>query len=488
MKTFDEIYILDLHGNSKKKERSPDGTTDQNVFDIMQGVSIGIFVKKQCEAKVPAKVFHQHLYGVREIWTENVNNEKELTGGKYQWLARNDISSTEWKEIEPNKPFYLFTPQDETLREEYQSCWKITEMMPTNVLGFQTHRDFFAIDFDKNVLLKRINDLRETNKSDDEIRRLYGVTDSSSWTVSKARKKLRENKNWQSDLIKCAYRPFDNRFSYFSSVAMDRPRRELIDHVFKKDNLCLLSSRQQATVGYQHCFVAKEPANDCVVSTTSREANQVFPLYLYPTERETMLGVVDRLPNFSDEFINDFKAKLKLEFVSDGKGDLVKTFAPEDIFNYAYAVFHSPTYRSRYTEFLKIDFPRLPLTSNLTLLRLLVNLGSELVGLHLLEADIETGVTFPEKGSNEVETVKYENEKVWINKTQYFENIPETVWNFHIGGYQVLQKWLKDRKGRTLSFDDLEHYQTVVSALLQTIELMSAIDEAIEENGGFPIE
>ncbi len=158
MKTFDEIYILDLHGNSKKKERSPDGTTDQNVFDIMQGVSIGIFVKKQNASSIPArptepaKVFHKHLYGVREIWTENVNNEKELSGGKYQWLANNDVSTTEWKEIEPNKPFYLFTPQDETLREEYQSGWKITEMMPTNNVGIVTSRDGFVFDFEEKEL------------------------------------------------------------------------------------------------------------------------------------------------------------------------------------------------------------------------------------------------------------------------------------------------------------------------------------------------
>ncbi len=164
------------------------------------------------------------------------------------------------------------------------------------------------------------------------------------------------------------------------------------------------------------------------------------------------------------------------------------SFSPEHIFYYAYAVFHSPTYRARYAEFLKIDFPRLPLTSNYLLFFELARLGEQLVELHLLEKDIESDVTFPEKGSNEVETVKYENEKVWINKTQYFANVPETAWRFHIGGYQVLQKWLKDRKGRTLAFDDLEHYAKVVSALSQTIELMQKIDETIEENSGFPIE
>ncbi|CAN5551991.1 DNA methyltransferase [soil metagenome] len=494
MKSFDEIYILDLHGNSKKKEKSPDGSTDQNVFDIQQGVSIGLFVKKQTSS-IPAlstnsKVFHKHLYGVREIWTENVNNEKELTGGKYKWLSNNDKTTTEWKEIEPNKPFYLFTPQDETLREEYQSSWKITEMMPTNVLGFQTHRDFFAIDFDKSELQKRINDLRETKLTDNEIRKTYDVSDNRDWQLSKARKELRANEDWQSDLIQCSYRPFDNRFSFFSTVAIDYPRRELIDHVAKKENLCLGLGRQGIAVNediWALISVSRKPID---ANVFRRGGINVFPLYLYPTEKRGLFDeeTNERKPNFSDEFIKDFSAKLKLEFVSDGKGDLEKTFAPEDVFNYAYAVFHSPTYRARYAEFLKIDFPRLPLTSNLELFRVLVGFGSKLVELHLLENDIETDVTFPQKGSNEVEFVKYADEKVWINKTQYFENVPETVWNFHIGGYQVLHKWLKDRKGRTLEFDDLEHYSKVVSALLQTIELMQKIDEAIEENGNFPIE
>ena len=532
MKSFDEIYVLDLHGNAKKKEKSPDGSKDENVFDIQQGVSIGIFVKKQnvqspnAERTLPAsearrehaeartlndaKVFHKHLYGVREIWTENVMNEKELTGGKYQWLANNDIASTEWKEIEPNKPFYLFTPQDETLREEYQSGWKITEMMPTNVLGFQTHRDFFAIDFDKSELQKRINDLRETKLSDDEIRRLYSLTDNRDWQLSKARKELRAN-DWQNDLIECSYRPFDKRYSFFSTVAMDYPRRELIDHVAKKKNLCVNIVRQTKSETWQHAVVSNLPSPAVFVEI--KDGSNVFPLYLYPTEYTPLFAddkTGGRQPNLSNKFVGELLVKLNTTFKPELIKDLPEknkpylgssnsvSVSPEDIFNYAYAVFHSPTYRARYAEFLKIDFPRLPLTSNYLLFFQLARFGELLVELHLLEKDIETDVTFPEKGEHEVEFVKFIKEseirnpkseigRVWINKTQYFDNVPETVWNFHIGGYQVLQKWLKDRKGRTLAFDDLEHYAKVVAALSQTIELMQSIDETIEENGGFPI-
>jgi predicted helicase len=492
MKSFDEIYILNLHGSVKRKEKALDGSLDQNVFAIQQGVSIAIFIKKKPDS-IPnqdtktTKVFNKHLYGLREIWTENTNNERELTGGKYHWLWQNDFSTTDWVEIEPTAPLYLFTEQDVSLREEYEKLWTIPSLMAVSANGIKTHRDHFAISFDEKDLLKRINDLRETKFSDDDLRRNYKLKESNNWQISKARTQIRSKTDWQSDLIPCIYRPFDWRWCYFSSSVVERPRREFIEHVAKKDNLCLCLGSQGNAVNEDFWDLITVSNLPIDTNAFRRGGVSAFPLYLYPTENEKMLGAV-RLPNFSDEFINDFKTKLKLEFASDGKGDLLKTFTPEDVFNYAYAVFHSPNYRSRYAEFLKTNFPRLPLTSNVVLFRLLVNLGSKLVKLHLLEADVESDVTFPERGSDEVESIRYEDGKVWINETQYFGNVPETVWNFHIGGYQVLQKWLKDRKGRPLSYDNSEHYKTVVSALLQTIELMRAIDEAIEENGGFPID
>jgi predicted helicase len=493
MKSFDEIYVLDLHGNAKKKERSLDGSKDENVFDIQQGVAIGIFVKKQAKTenqnqKTDAKVFHQHLYGVRETWTENVNNEKELSGGKYKWLAENDKTTTDWKQIEPNKPFYLFTPQDETLREEYQSGWKITEVFPVNGVGITTARDHAVIDFDKNSILERANLFRESKATNEELCRLLDISVKQGWDISRARKLIQAERSLKEFIQPILYRPFDSRFVFYHDSLVWRTAKNVMMNMIKGKNVALVSARSNKSKNPDHFFCSRFLTEAKTGEATTQSA--LFPLYLYPTERRGLFDEESsaRKPNFSDEFVKDFSAKLKLEFISGGKGDLVKTFAPEDIFNYAYAVFHSPTYRTRYAEFLKIDFPRLPLTSSFALFRLLVNLGSELVALHLLEKDIVSDVTFPEKGSNEVKTLKYESEKVWINETQYFGNVPETVWNFHIGGYQVLQKWLKDRKGRILSFNDLEHYETVVSALLQTIELMSAIDEVIEENGGFPIE
>jgi predicted helicase len=229
-------------------------------------------------------------------------------------------------------------------------------------------------------------------------------------------------------------------------------------------------------------------ADQCVVGNKSAGAgiSYIGPLYLYPTEQEIASGLCqpkERRPNLNPEFIKAFSEKLGLNFVEDGKGDLEETFGPEDIFNYAYAVFYSPTYRTRYAEFLKIDFPRLPLTSNKELFKALVAKGGELVSLHLMESPkLNSLITkYPIVGPNQVETVRYDeaNQRVYINKSQYFEGIAPEVWNFHIGGYQVCQKWLKDRKGRILSYDELTHYQRIIVALKETIRLMGEIDNLI---------
>ncbi|MBI3653275.1 MAG: N-6 DNA methylase [Acidobacteria bacterium] len=501
METFDDIYLLDLHGNSKKKERSPDGSKDENVFDIQQGVAIGIFVKRGGEKESDAVVHHAHLWGVREVYEDNVNHEKELVGGKYHWLSQHDLRSTEWKKLEPQSPFYLFVPQDTDLLAEYEGGWKVTEMMPINVLGFQTHRDHFAIDFDEKVIRSRIADLRDTARSDDELRTAYELRDNRDWQLSKARRQLRDDKHWQQHFIQCLYRPFDWRPCYFSNAVMDYPRRELLDHVAGKENLCLLVPRQISTLGWQHIGASKAVAESCLVSTKTKEQNYNFPLYIYPVEKkgglfDTLAATNSRHPNLAPEFIKDFATRLQLAFVNDGKGDLQNTFAPEDVFNYMYAVFHSPTYRSRYAEFLKIDFPRLPLTANIALFRALCASGERLVALHLLESFGASLTGYPIAGDNTVEEVRYnqddeadnETGRVWINKEQYFDGVPQAVWNFHIGGYQVCQKWLKDRKGRKLTYDDLTHYQRIVAALSETIGLMAEIDQAIEQHGGWPIQ
>ncbi len=504
MPTYDKIYLLDLHGSAKKKEKHPDGSKDENVFDIEQGVGIGAFISLPNSETM--QISHKDLFGVRE--TANDSNGKI---GKYQWLAKNEIGTSEWTDFEPQLPFYLLIPQDAILADEFHKGWKATEMMPTNVLGFQTHRDHFAIDLNYDALKKRIKTFRESELSNEQIYQLYNIKDNRDWQLTNARNAVRINDDWEDDLITCAYRPFDNRESCFSTVAMDYPRRELIDHVARKENLCLGLGRQGIAVGediWALIYVSREPVD---ANMFRRGGINVFPLYLYPTQKDKLFGVTTRTPNFSDEFIKEFSEKLNLRFeydngetenpnIASGNPDI---FTPEDVFHYAYAVFHSPTYRSRYAEFLKIDFPRLPLTHDRNLFRKLGKTGAELVALHLLE-DVKTpeGWNLHTDGSMLIEnhdvaagypkkelfdTDDEGRGKVYINKTAYFKNVSEEVWNFHIGGYQVCHKWLKDRKGRTLSSEDIAHYGKITVSLNETIRLMNSIDEIIEEHGGFPI-
>lgn len=480
MQSFDDIYLLDLHGNSKKKEKAPDGGKDENVFDIQQGVAIGLFVKRGKTQEKPAQIYHADLYGIRE--------------SKYIWLAEKDFTTTQWETLLPQAPHYLFVPQDIALLPEYEQGWKITDVMPINSSGIVTARDSFVIDFDESALEKRICEFTDLSNEDNEIRQKYfdgkGSSkyvsgDTRGWKLSVARTKLAKE-NWKSSLGKVLYRPFDRRSIIYSPIMIDWPRPEVMSQMQAGGNLALVTSRMTKGETFQHTQVTRDIVEVICMSPKTSNNGFVFPLYLYPATKNdlfdndnTSTAPGGRSPNLAPEFIADFSARLKLAFVSDECGDLRKAFGPEDVFHYAYAVFHSPTYRSRYTEYLKIDFPRLPLTHDVGLFRSLCALGKELVALHLMETIAPTICHYPVAGDNKVETVRYADGRVYINAAQYFEGVPDAVWGFHVGGYQVAHKWLKDRKGRQLNYDDLTHYQQVMATLAETIRLQAAIDQAI---------
>ncbi|MDD5268350.1 MAG: hypothetical protein PHO08_14685 [Methylococcales bacterium] len=498
--TFDKSYLLDLHGNSKRKEKAEDGSKDENVFDIQQGVAIGVFVKEPISPTPSAKVtmLYSPIPTAEGAKTRGISHAGlyGLRTRKYQRLTAKGIQSTDWKKLHPKTPFYLFSPQNESLRDEYENGWNITEAMRINVLGFQTHRDDFAIDLDESALRHRIVNLRSEEFTDEELLEKYNLQENQNWKLGKARKLLRQIITWEKHFIKCLYRPFDVRWCYLDTVAMDRPRPELQEHVAGKDNCCLLLIRQmQDTIPYSHVLTSRYIAQDRSF-TCSRGAATVFPLYVYPKTNKTDLfddepteAPCGRRPNLDTAFISAFASALNLAFTPEGKGDLNTYFGPEDVFGYVYAVFHSPTYRTRYAEFLRIDFPRLPITRSLELFRELSKLGGELVSLHLLESPkINQFITqFTGEGDNSIpKKPTYKEGAVWINASQRFENVPEAVWNFHVGGYQVCEKWLKDRKGRRLNEDDIAHYQKIVVALNETIRLMREIDAVIALHGGWP--
>ena len=470
--TFTDIYILNLHGNSKRKEVAPDGGKDENVFDIQQGVAIGIFAKEQGKTS-PATVHYADLWGLRE--------------GKYLALLESDIAATGWAELNPSSPFYLFIPRDEAQLDEYEKGWKVTDIFSFTGEGFTSHRDDFAVNFTLVEMEKRLKMLAEDYDPDETIREIFDLEDTGTWKLSAARKALKNDKDVGKAIQPCLYRPFDKRFCLLHASIMDRPRMQTQSQMMKP-NLALSTTRNvEITGGFSHVLCVAQVMDRHAVSL--KEINYLFPLYLYPAEGEMQFEGGHRRPNLNPEFIKDVAERLGLTFIQDGQGDLDKTFGPGDIFNYAYAIFHSPTYRTRYAEFLKIDFPRLPLTSDKALFKALAEKGAEMVALHLMESPaLETRITtYPVKGSNEVEKVTYDEKtrRVYINKEQYFEGVPPEVWEFHVGGYQVCQKWLKDRKGRKLTIDEARHYQKIVVALKGTIRLMEEIDQVIP---GWPVE
>ncbi|HEX2865184.1 MAG TPA: type ISP restriction/modification enzyme, partial [Deinococcales bacterium] len=477
--TFKTLRFVDLHGNLRRRALDTGGQADENVFDIQQGVAVALLARTP-QPEPAVNVVLAHLAGPREP--------------KYTRLSGATMAGMRGASISLARPFYSFAKQDGLMRAEYLPGWSLTRVFPVNVLGFQTHRDDFAVAFDRSTIGARVKDLLDARLPTTTLRDKYDLNDNRDWNLSEARKVIQRAADPNAWIIECGYRPFDTRWCLFSNVAMDYPRRELLDNVAKKRNLCLLSSRQQGTEGYKHSWVTRAPANDCMVSTASREANQVFPLFLYGSSLFGGSDANEPSPNLNNEFLAGLARALGVAVGQPGFPD------PETIVAYCYALLNAPSYRARYAEFLKEDFPRIPLTTDRGLFDALCHLGGRLVGLHLLEVTPEPlpGLAFSgsdrflakvgERGRALADVVNGAG-RVSVNGTSGFASVPEDAWAFEVGGFQVLHKWLDDRRkaGRSLSDEDVEHYRKMVAAIAETIRIMGEIDETIEAHGGWPL-
>ena len=456
MADFRRIRFLDLHGSSKKNERRPDGGPDENVFDIQQGVGISLHSATPTLDQV---VLHKDLWGTREE--------------KYAALATASLESNGWRKALPESPQYLFIPQDVDLLHEYRGFISITEIMPVSNVGFVTSRDEFVIGFDKDELEARFDAFRDRRHTDAQVRELWRV---GSLDLSRARNEFAKRKDWRALIAECQYRPFDRRYICYADELLERPRRSIMQHLLSGHNVAILSARSNRSSAMDHFF-----CTDVIAETKCAESSTqscVFPLYV--VDDSSLWTDKPRLrPNMSEKVIDGWKRRLGMAAIN-----------PEEFLRYTYAVVFSPTYRRRYAEFLKLDFPKLPLTGDLALFQALTCLGGELLALHLLRSPkLAKPITEFIGGRNlEVEKVSWSKNTVWLDKAQTtgFKGVREGVWNFHIGGYQVCEKWLKDRKGRMLVKDDILHYQKIVVALSETIRLMKEIDEVIEQHGGWP--
>lgn len=468
LRTFDELFIIDLHGNAKRREVSPDGSPDQNIFDISQGVSINIFVKyKQSKKKAGlAKVYRFDLYGPREH--------------KYRFLEEHTLDQVPFSEVTLYPPYYSFTEHNQGLSRQYEhDSFSIRDLFPASSPGLVTARDHFSIHFTKESL---INATREfLSLSVEQARERFGLgRDTKEWTVAGARSDLLAIGPSPDHIIKLAYRPFDDRYTYYTGRSKGyhcRPRR-ITNHFLQGSNLGLVTVRRQLeSMPTAYYFVTKHMISNGFIRSDSVSIDYVFPLYIYAGD---LPGHWERTPNLNGRILSVFEERLGLKFVNE-PGETTDTFAPLDVFNYVYAWLHSPSYRARFAEVLKRDFPRVPYPWGREEFWELVRLGDELRKAHLME-DLDTGAYagFQQPGSGLITDVRYDGSRVWINDRQFFDNVPETAWNFHIGGYQPAQKWLKDRKQRTLGFDDVRHYQRIIAALMATDRLMCAIDQVVE--------
>jgi predicted helicase len=429
LKTFDKVYLLNLHGNAKKREKAPDGTPDQNVFDIMTGVSINIFIKNNRNKNEFGNVFQYDLYGKRKA--------------KYLFLHNSNIKNINWDNLELKTYFEPWIKIDSSL-SKYDDYLSITEIFNIQTPCVRTHKDKELVSFNEFKT--------ETNQ-------------------------------------KYLFKAFDNRFVDFDLKKIGRSRIKVMHNMMHDENISFIYQRGCSSEFPHTPFVSKLISDQGAVRPGTTSTSTMSPLYIYPNNKEDCTFIKEnRIPNLSKDLINKISKEIDLTFTNE-KETTTNTFAPIDILDYIYAVLHSPTYRETYKEFLKIDFPRVPHPKDAAAFWQLVKLGGEIRQIHLLESEItETPITqYLGDGDNVVSrkltktSIGYEETtnthgKVWINDDNYFDNVPLIAWEFYIGGYQPAQKWLKDRKDRELDYEDIFHYSKIIVALTETDRIMKEID------------
>ena len=420
------------------------------------------------------KIFHAEISGTRE--------------SKYEWLESHDISSTKWKKLNPKSEFYLFIPQNEKGLKDYQSFYKVTDIFPVNSVGIVTARDELTIHFTKDSLW---NTVRNFSNLDVELaREAYNLgKDARDWKVELAQKDLKDSGPGKNNVIPILYRPFDVRYTYFTGRSRGfqcMPRNEVMKNMLK-ENICLISIRRSRSKKQWNYGLVSNSSVSGSTAVSSLDINYCFPLFLYTQPKNKKSKYISQLMMFEPAAVYQAKQpNIKPELFDELKAKYKKEVTPEEIFYYIYAVLYSNIYRTKYAEFLKMDFPRVPFTADYKIFIKLGKLGSQLADLHLLKSkQLEKPIAkFPVEGSNKVEKLNYDSletvaqsNNLYINKEQYFKGIPPEVWQYQIGGYQVCDKWLKDRKGRTLSLEEITTYCKIVTALSKTIELQKEIDD-----------
>ena len=420
---------------------------------------------KELDNSAPAKVYYADMWGSRDE--------------RYSTLSESDLQATAWTELQPASPYYLFVPQETDYSAEYETGWRITDIFQTSSIGIATARDKLTIHRTAEAVRETVTDF--VSLSVDKAREKYGLLeDTQDWKVHLAQEDLRNNPDAELCINQIRYRPFDTRWTYYTGHSRGfhcRPRPANMPHLLR-ENLGLCVCRIVTSSVWQHTLVTDQITENGYVSGRVSESGHVFPLYLYPGS-EALLNSTKRELNFKPDFLTAFSKSLGLP--QTPVSGLPEGISPEEILAYIYAVLYSPTYRERYYEFLKYDFPRIPLPLNIDYFRQLASLGQRLIGYHLLQDVSRSGTQpthrFEGDGDGIVGTPRYVDGNVWINDTQYFTDVPAAVWEYEIGAYQVCEKWLKDRRGEDLSHAEVRQYRSILVAVTETLRVMAEIDE-----------
>ena len=461
LQAFSEIYVLDLHGDSRAQETCPDGSKDENVFDIQQGVCITLMIKRANTSERKTKIYHANLYGLREA--------------KYDYLNCTQFGDVNWESAFPQDPFFLFTPNKTEFGNN--GLFDVSSLFRESVMGFQTHRDNFAIAFEKNVIQERLADLISTEHDDEALLKKYDIRNNRDWNIHDARKRARglSLTDISEKTTLCQYRLFDLRYCFLDDVFMDYPRMSVFKHASNRDNYVLGIGRQGRAVGDIEWCLATISRYPMDANIFRRGGVTAAPLYLY---RDDLYG--GREPNLNEEIIQRLQASTGLSFTREASGK-DSDFSPIDVFDYVYAILYSHRYREDYADELKIHYPQIPLPSGRNFFKDMADLGAKLRLLHTMEYDVDVSrYSFIGDSHGEVKKLAYKDGLICINNRDYFtstDGIPIEAWDYTIGGNQPLQKWLKDRKGRTLSPEEIDHYMRMIETIQMTIEISGQIDQ-----------
>lgn len=469
LQEYDHIYILNLHGNANKKETAPDGSKDENVFDIKQGISINFFIKNPSQRKKgECEVFYYDLYGLREK--------------KYDFLLKSSWSEIPWKQVFPTEEYYFFKPSKASEKGDYEKGFKLTDLFLKYTSGVITSRDDLAIDFTREGLMGKISRFTSSEFSDEQIRKFFWSKKSSSkylpgdtreWSVSACRKKIQHNDH-SKYFRKITYRPFDFRYIYYSPDIVAWGHEKVLSNL-SSPNIALISARSNKSKKSDHFYITEQIVETkCGESTTQ---SSVFPLFIDEVKCKYSR------PNLDEDLANKIASSAHRKYDPQLKSISAEdeVWGPYDIVYYIYALMYSDVYRNTYAEKLNVDFPRFPYPTSKYSSEKLVKLGHELSLIHLMRFDETARVTFnQENGNCQIDRYKFNGlSEVKINKSQSFSGITSEDWEFSIGGYQILKKWLKDRKGLTLTAVDILHYKKMVWGIRRTRELTKQIDTIV---------